>query len=203
MTFRLRHAITRAAGVAARFVAALLAAGILLGGAPAAAVMRDADCDDLRHRAGTGGRFPHHRMRSRADRPWRRFQQRRHGLDRGTGCPVVHRRLSRSRGQSHLFEPGRPATAIRKIPHIRHRRQLGSLSSVSNGFTVRTFFGKLKSVSETVPCFVFSRYAGHVANSTGFRHMIGGVYCEVVPSDEPVTAARIDQMMGKIRGDMF
>jgi hypothetical protein len=76
-------------------------------------------------------------------------------------------------------------------------------ASVSNGFTVRTFFGKLKSVSEKVPCFAFARYTGHVAHTTGFRHMVGGIYCEVVPSDEPVTAARIDQMTGKIRGDMF
>jgi hypothetical protein len=32
---------------------------------------------------------------------------------------------------------------------------------------------------------------------------VAGFYCEFVPSDQPVTAARVDQMTGKIKADMF
>jgi hypothetical protein len=74
---------------------------------------------------------------------------------------------------------------------------------ISHRFNVRTFFGKLESQPDKVPCFAFSRYIQRVPQTTGYRHMVGGIYCEIVPSDEPVTRARIDQMTGKIRGDMF
>lgn len=74
---------------------------------------------------------------------------------------------------------------------------------VSNRFTVRTFFGKLESQPEKVPCFAFSRYIQRVPYTPGYRQMVGGLYCEVVPSDDPVTRTRVDQMIAKIKGDML
>jgi hypothetical protein len=33
--------------------------------------------------------------------------------------------------------------------------------------------------------------------------MVAGFYCEFVPSDSPVSEARIDQVTGKIQANMF
>jgi hypothetical protein len=76
-------------------------------------------------------------------------------------------------------------------------------TTASNGFSVSKFFGKFDFATDQVPCFAFTRYAGHVEHSTGYRHLVAGFYCEFVPSDQPVTAARVDQMTGKIKADMF
>ena len=202
MTFHLRHAFAHATA-AARCVAALVAAGFLLGAAPAAAVMRDADCDDLDIALEPAADF--RTIECEAG------QSAHGGGSSSVGMASIEAQDALSFIVVYHDRAGNRTSLNRVDPQQLFGKSLsfaieGSwarTSSASNGFTVRTFFGKLKSVSEAVPCFVFSRYAGHVANSTGFRHMIGGVYCEVVPSDEPVTAARIDQMMGKIRGDMF
>ncbi len=76
-------------------------------------------------------------------------------------------------------------------------------TSVSNGYSIAKFFSLLDGETEKVPCFAYSRYSGHVAGSGGYRHMVAGFYCEFVPSDSPVSEARIDQMTGKIKADMF
>jgi hypothetical protein len=76
-------------------------------------------------------------------------------------------------------------------------------TSVSNGYSVVKFFSIFEGESDKVPCFAYSRYGGHVAGTGGFRHMVAGFYCEFVPSDSPVSEARIDQMIGKIKADMF
>lgn len=203
MTVRLRPKFAHAAAVSARCAAALLVAGFLLGGGPAGAVMRDADCDDLDIALEPAADFRSIECKS---------GQTDHGGGSGTvgmasieaedalSFIVVYHDRAGNRTYLNRVDPQR---LFGKSLKFAIEDSWARSTSVSNGFTVKTFFGKLKSVSEKVPCFVFSRYAGHVSHSTGFRHMVGGVYCEVVPSDDPVTPARIDQMMGKIRGDMF
>lgn len=204
MTIRLRHAFAHSAvPVAARCAAALLVAGFLLGGGPAGAVMRDADCDDLDIALEPAADF-------------RTIECEEGQTTHGGGSGNVGIASIEAQDALSFIVVYHDRAGVRTYLKRTDPKQLfgnsldldiedswSALTSVSNGFTVRTFFGKLKSMSEKVPCFAFSRYTGHVAHSTGFRHMVGGIYCEVVPSDEPVTAARIDQMTGKIRGDMF
>ena len=183
--------------------AVLLSAGMFLGGNGAGAVMRDADCDDLDIALEPAADFRSIECEA---------GQTIHGGGSGTvgmasikaqdalSFIVVYHDRAGTRTYLTRTDPKRLfGNAIR----LDIEDSWSAQPSVSNGFTVRTFFGKLKSVAEKVPCFAFARYTGHVAHTTGFRHMVGGIYCEVVPSDEPVTAARIDQMTGKIRGDMF
>lgn len=71
----------------------------------------------------------------------------------------------------------------------------------TNGYAVARFFGQFDSVQ--VPCFAFSRYGGHVAHTSGFRHQVIGVYCEDIESDQPVSDARIKEMIGKIKTRVF
>ena len=186
-----------------RCAAALLVAGLLIGGSPAAAVMRDADCDNLDISLEPAADFRVIECET---------GQTTHGSGSGTvgmasieaedalSFIVVYHDRAGNRTYLNRVDPQR---LFGKSLRFAIEDSWATTTSVSNGFTVRTFFGKLKSMSEKVPCFVFSRYAGHVTHSTGFRHMVGGVYCELVPSDDPVTPARIDQMMGKVKGDMF
>lgn len=182
---------------------ALLSAIIFLAGIPAVAVMRDADCDDLdialepaadfrsieceAGQAGSGGGPGNVGMASIE------------AQDALSFIVVYHDRA----GTRTYLKRTDPQQLFGRSLSLDIEESWSATSSVSNGFTVRTFFGKLKSVSEKVPCFAFNRYSGHVAHTTGYRHMVGGIYCEVVPSEDPVTPARIDQMTGKIKGDMF
>ncbi len=204
MTNRLRNAFARpAVPAAAACAAAFLLAGLLLGGGPAGAVMRDADCDDLDIAVEPAADF--RTIECEAG-------QTVHGGGSGNvGMSSIEAQDALSFIVVYHDRAGVRTYLTRTDPKQLFGNSLkldiedswSALTSVSNGFTVRTFFGKLKSLSDKVPCFAFARYTGHVAHTTGFRHMVGGIYCEVVPSDEPVTAARIDQMTGKIRGDMF
>jgi hypothetical protein len=70
-----------------------------------------------------------------------------------------------------------------------------------NGYAVARFFGQFDSVQ--VPCFAFSRFGGHVAGTQGYRHMVSGVYCEDIASSQPVSDARIQEMIGKIKTRVF
>jgi len=204
MTIRMRQEFVRpAVPVAVKCTAALLVAGLLFGGTPAGAVMRDADCDDLDIALEPAADF-------------RTIECEEGQTTRGGGSGSVGMASIEAQDALSFIVVYHDRAGTRTFLKRTDPKQLfgnaikldiedswSAQASVSNGFTVRTFFGKLKSVSEKVPCFAFARYTGHVAHTTGFRHMVGGIYCEVVPSDEPVTAARIDQMTGKIRGDMF
>jgi hypothetical protein len=71
----------------------------------------------------------------------------------------------------------------------------------TNGYAVARFFGQFDSVQ--VPCFAFSRFGGHVARTSGYRHQVIGVYCEDVESNQPVSDARIKEMIGKIKTSFF
>lgn len=65
----------------------------------------------------------------------------------------------------------------------------------SGEFYVRRFNGKFFDGARTA-CFGFARYSGHVARTTGYRHLIRGFYCdidEVAPTD-----GRISEVLGSL-----
>ena len=65
----------------------------------------------------------------------------------------------------------------------------------SGDFTVRPFRAEM-SGGNGLACFGFSLYSGHVARTTGYRHHIGGFYCDF--GGMPVTDVRIDEVVGSI-----
>ena len=69
----------------------------------------------------------------------------------------------------------------------------------SNDFAVRRFNGKLAGSGAKVVCFGFVHFTGHVASTTGYRHVISGYACNFTPT--PPTDSRIDELVGSIRYD--
>jgi hypothetical protein len=69
----------------------------------------------------------------------------------------------------------------------------------SNDFTVRRFDAKLAGTGAPLACFGFVHFAGHVARSTGYRHVISGYSCNFGPTTP--TDARIDTLVGSIAYD--
>ncbi|MGH6960044.1 MAG: hypothetical protein ACREE7_06145, partial [Dongiaceae bacterium] len=76
----------------------------------------------------------------------------------------------------------------------------------SDPFQRRRFqVGRFTGHFETIPgggvaCFTFARYAGHVASTTGYRHVLHGFYCDFLGTAE-VADARIDALMDAIKAD--
>lgn len=69
----------------------------------------------------------------------------------------------------------------------------------SGDFDVRRFDAKLADGGQQAACFGFSRYSGHVAGTTGYRHHIAGFYCDLAgqaPSD-----ARVAELMNSLEYD--
>jgi len=69
----------------------------------------------------------------------------------------------------------------------------------SNDFAVRRFNAKLARSGTKVVCFGFVHFTGHVAGTTGYRHLISGYSCNF--SSTPPTDSRIDQLVGGIAYD--
>jgi hypothetical protein len=197
---------SRAAGAAIQSraaVIALLTLGMLGSGSAAAIDMRDADCDKLDIALEPAADFRSIECETGEDRG---------GMEKAgvTSTSIEgHDALSfivvfHDRAGSHTYlRQTDPRGLFSRTLDLDIENSWATSSFVSNRFTVRTFFGKLESQPEKVPCFAFVRFVGHVPQNPGYRHMVGGLYCELVPSDEPVTRARIDQMTAKIKGDML
>jgi len=81
----------------------------------------------------------------------------------------------------------------------------GDEQDADRRFDYATFRGDLlDDYAGVLSCVAITRHSSpYMGRGLIAQHLIAGIYCEVVPSDDPVTAARIDQMTGKIRGDMF
>ena len=71
----------------------------------------------------------------------------------------------------------------------------------AGGYAVSRFFSEFDGVK--VPCFAFSQFGSHVSGTPGYRQRVAGVYCEQITSEQPVTAARIKEMLGKIKTRLF
>jgi len=69
----------------------------------------------------------------------------------------------------------------------------------SNDFAVRRFNAKLAGSGSQVVCFGFVHFTGHVARSTGYRHLISGYSCNF--TSVPPTDSRIDKLVGSIDFD--
>ena len=181
---------------------AMILAVILLGGNGAGAVMRDAECDDLDVSLEPAADFRTIKCET---------GQTAGGGDRASlGMATIEAEDALSFFIIYHDRAGMRSYLDRRDPQALFEKHMDfavdgtwSDTTESNGFDVAKFFGKFDFASEQVPCFAFSRFAGHVEHSTGYRHMVGGFYCEFVPSDQPVTDARVDQMTGKIKADMF
>ena len=185
-----------------RSAAVLMIAAILLGGNRAGAVMRDAECDDLAVSLEPAADFRTIKCET---------GQTAGGGDRASlGMATIEAEDALSFFIIYHDRAGTRSYLTRRDPEDLFGDHMDfavkgtwSENTESNGFEVAKFFGKFDFASEQVPCFAFVRFAGHVEHSTGYRHMVGGFYCEFVPSDQPVTDARVDQMIGKIKADMF
>ncbi len=62
---------------------------------------------------------------------------------------------------------------------------------------LRHFTGLFESMPRSVPCFSFTRVAGHVASTTGYRHMLHGFYCDFLGT-KAIADDRIDDLMDAI-----
>ncbi len=71
----------------------------------------------------------------------------------------------------------------------------------SNDFEIATFFARFESGQ--FPCFAFTRYAGHVAHTTGYQNRVLGVYCQRTAGTQPLSAARIDEVTARIKASFF
>jgi hypothetical protein len=181
---------------------ALVAAAILLAGGSADAVSRDAECDDLDIAVEPAADFRSIECKAGqtgygGDTGWSNMES----IEAQDALSVLFVYHSRAGVQTYL-ERVDPKTLFSNSIDIAVD---GSWSgtTVSNGYSVVSFFSILEGQTEKVPCFAYSRYGGHIAGTSGFRHMVAGFYCEFVSSDSPVSEARIDQMIGKIKADMF
>src|SRR5262245_50994303 len=161
--------------------AAMILAAILMVGKVAGAVMRDAECDDLAISLEPAADFRTIRCET---------GQSAGGGDRASlGMATIEAEDALSFFIIYHDRAGLRTYLPRQGPEDLFGDHMdfavkGSWSenTVSNGFTVAKFFGKFDFASEQVPCFAFTRFAGHVEHSTGYRNMVGGFYCEVVPS---------------------
>lgn len=182
--------------------AALLVAAVLLAGGNAAAVTKSAECDDLDIAVEPAADFRSIECKAGqtgygGETGWSNVES----IEAQDALSVLLVYHSRAGVQTYL-ERVDPKTLFSDSIDIAVD---GSWSGtiVSNGYSVVSFFSIFEGESEKVPCFAYSRYGGHIAGTGGFRHMVAGFYCEFVPSDSPVSGARIDQMTGKIKADMF
>lgn len=66
-----------------------------------------------------------------------------------------------------------------------------------NGFAVARFKGRMSGTSDLpLACFGFSRFSGHVASTTGFRHLLYGFYCTAL--DDQVSDADVRRLIDAI-----
>lgn len=197
---------SHAAGAATQrltVVMALLTLGILANAGARAVDMSDADCEDLEISLEPAADFRSIDCESGEERGGMEkagvTSTTIKGEDALSFIVVFH-----DRAGSHTYlRLSDPRGLFSKTLKLDIEGSWATTTIVSNRFTVRTFFGKLESQPDKVPCFAFSRYIQRVPYTPGYRHMVGGLYCEIVPSDEPVTRIRIDQMTAKIKGDML
>lgn len=83
---------------------------------------------------------------------------------------------------------------------LRNSRAFASIDdwgeeAESGEFSVRRFNGKFSDGARTA-CFGFARYSGHVARTTGYRHLINGFYCDI--DESPPSDSRIGEVLGSL-----
>ncbi|HVR65277.1 MAG TPA: hypothetical protein VMT98_01455 [Verrucomicrobiae bacterium] len=193
-----------AVGLGRRLSAVLTAAvsALLLASGGAGAVSRDAECDDLDVAVEPAADFRTIDCKAGqtgygGETGWSNTES----IEAQDALSVLFVYHSRAGVQTYL-ERVDPKTLFSDSIDIAVKGSW-SATTVTDGYSIAKFFSVFEGETETVPCFAYSRYGGHVAGTGGYRHMVAGFYCELVPSDSPVSEARIEQMIGKIKADMF
>ena len=195
-----------AVGFGRRLSAALTAASavvaLLLASGGAGAVSRDAECDDLDVTVEPAADFRTIECKAGqtgygGETGWSNMET----IEAQDALSVLLVYHSRAGVQTYL-ERVDPKSLFSDSIDIAVKGSW-SATTVTDGYSIARFFSVFEGETETVPCFAYSRYGGHVAGTGGYRHMVAGFYCELVPSDSPVSEARIEQMIGKIKADMF
>jgi hypothetical protein len=193
-----------AIGFGRRLSAVLTAAvsALLLASGGAGAVSRDAECDDLDVAVEPAADFRTIECKAGqtgygGETGWSNTES----IEAQDALSVLLVYHSRAGVQTYL-ERVDPKTLFSDSIDIAVKGSW-SATTVTDGYSIAKFFSVFEGETETVPCFAYSRYGGHVAGTGGYRHMVAGFYCELVPSDSPVSEARIEQMIGKIKADMF
>lgn len=193
-----------AVGLGRRLSAVLTAAvsALLLASGGAGAVSRDAECDDLDVAVEPAADFRTIECKAGqtgygGETGWSNTES----IEAQDALSVLFVYHSRAGVQTYL-ERVDPKTLFSDSIDIAVKGSW-SATTVTDGYSIAKFFSVFEGETETVPCFAYSRYGGHVAGTGGYRHMVAGFYCELVPSDSPVSEARIEQMIGKIKADMF
>lgn len=74
-----------------------------------------------------------------------------------------------------------------------------TLAPARQRFLVSRFTATFEAGMPSVPCFAFERYEGHVSQSTGYRHLVAGWYCDFLGTE--VLDARINEVLGAITDD--
>ena len=85
-------------------------------------------------------------------------------------------------------------TAAAKLEGVSQRFKLGH-------FDVALYMASANTLAQPAACFGFLSYAGHVAQTTGYRHAIIGSYCDLT-GKEP-TLDRIRELLGGISADFW
>ena len=155
------------------------------------------------HRRRACGGFSQHRMHGRANRLRRRNRLGQYGIDRSAGRSVGPARLSQPRWRADLHRARRPQDALERQHRHRRRRQL-ERSDCQQWLFNRQFFQHVRKGNQSrCPASPIRVTAATSPAPLGTGIWSAGFYCELVPSDSPVSEARIDQMTGKIKADMF
>jgi hypothetical protein len=68
-------------------------------------------------------------------------------------------------------------------------------------FDVIRFKGALAAGGAAMACVGFSRYAGHVDHTPGYRHVVVGVLCD--RADQAPSEARLDEVLDSIGADFW
>lgn len=87
-----------------------------------------------------------------------------------------------------------------KLPQSARIERSGDPFEIEN-FDVVRYRETMNGMSTPAACFIFVQYAGHVAQSTGYRHVVYGNYCDLAGRE--ADDARIGQLLGAIDADFW
>jgi len=92
------------------------------------------------------------------------------------------------------------AEIIKRLPESGRAESQGEEFVVEN-FNVMRYRATTSGRESPAACFAFAAYAGHVDHSTGYRHSVVGIYCDLAGSE--ATDARIRELLGGIEADFW
>jgi len=85
-------------------------------------------------------------------------------------------------------------TAVAKLDGVSQRFKIGH-------FDVALYMAAANELARSAACFGFVSYAGHVPQTTGYRHAIIGSYCDLTGKEPSLD--RIREILGAIDADFW